>query len=172
MCESSAVCACAIPQIHTPIMQRTLSDDRCVVSLVCYRDWVCVYKLQHIMGRCGKMEEQREDISASFIYKKKEKKVCFSHAIQASIWLPHCWQPSCVLTIESLWDLNCFVFLLGNQRCTQFSQAKLVWFNVMSCTRLLASSRESYWSHYLIWYFVGCLSDEPRSKIMPIPEES
>lgn len=121
MCERSAVCAYLIPQIHAPSMQHTVSYDWCVVCLVCSQLswlWLCVYISCSAVTirRSGKMEEQRGgDFSELF-------KNCFSHVIHASIWLPHCWQSSCVLTNMSV----CLCFNVCFHRC--FGHVYLSWF--------------------------------------------
>lgn len=78
---------------------------------------VCIYKLQ----RCHhqKIWENGRTTGGNF---SELFKNCFSHVIHASIWLPHCWQSSCVLTNMSV----CLCFNVCFHRC--FGPVYLSWF--------------------------------------------
>lgn len=122
--ELCTVCIC-YPTNPYSLHERTLSDDRCVVCSVCSEiSWLCVYKLQHIIRRSGKMEGQPKHFC-------ERSKNCASHmpsklpsGFHTADSLHVCW-------LLCLCGTSFGFFLLGNQRCTQSSHgAKLVWLNV------------------------------------------
>lgn len=79
-----------LPPCNIHFLKPDLSFALCALScLDCV--YVCIYNLQRC--RRQKIWESGRTTGGDFWALRE---LCFSHVIHTAIWLPHCWQSSCV----------------------------------------------------------------------------